>query len=172
MASFCETSISSVEKEMGDDTRGFTSGGNDHVPPDFEFVSSSSSYLRRGTSGAKAQKKTSTKTSRLRAFPIPLSLPVAPEELDLESTIVAPEEAFLSGSDGERPASAGPGGYCSESFGNTTSYSKAVNRGRMESILVCQLVEFSIINATWNNVQKSIMTWLLFYITLNGSHTV
>lgn len=119
---------------MEDDTRGFTSGGNDHVPPD--FVSSSLSYSRRGTSGAKAQKKTSTKTSRLRAFPIPLSLPVAPEELDLESTIVAPEEAFLSGSDGERPASAGPGGNCSESFGNTTSYSKAVNRGRMESILV------------------------------------
>lgn len=122
----------SVRREM-DDGRGFTTAGGDHTAP-LEFNYKPASPSKRVSSGTK-------KTTRLRAFPIPAPAvaPVSLEELDLEDTLVE-GDAFMSSSSGgqgsgERNAGRG-GGYYTESSagGNLSSYSKAVNRGRLESV--------------------------------------
>lgn len=126
------TSVSeSCDGSVMDDGRGFTTGGTDHVAPEFKSPS-----RREG-------KKTS---HRLRPFPLPVPAVVAPlslEDLDLEDTLKA-EDSFLSTSSGGHSSGRGGGGgggsgggdsflleSSSAGHGNLSSYSIAVNRGRL-----------------------------------------
>lgn len=112
-----------------DDGRGFTTAGTGHLAPDFESISP-----------APYKRTTNKKTSKRRAQMIPVPrVVVSPEELDLEDTLVE-GQSFLS---------SGSSSHCAEfqysesiSTGNSTSYSRAVSRGRLNtSNSVRQLAE-------------------------------
>lgn len=122
MASLRESSgsvlTSAAKSEAMGDGRGFTTGGAEHAAPDFEGVSPS-------------KRAANKKISRARPFPlIPMPVvAVSPEDLDLEGTLVA-GESFLS-SGGSAQACNNLADY--HSTGNSTSYSKAVIRGKLDT---------------------------------------
>ena len=156
MASFCDTTIISGAKNSAgasvmEDNRGFMTAGKDYVPPEFSNISphkgkpSSSSKKLSKTAAAATTTTTTSTAGRLRRFSFPAPVgPISLEELELDSTLKA-GESFLSsssvGSDDEWRG--GRRGSCVESTvgqGNGTSYSKAISRGRIESVAAAHLV--------------------------------
>ena len=154
MASICDsssTTISTVREQMDD--REFTVSGKDFQMP----KSPAKRANHHGNSMAKSEKK-SSKTSRLRPFSMPVIAPISPEDLDLESTLVAGESFVSSNSNsGERQDI-----NCSEtlSLGNTTSYSRAVHRGRLESVAISKSVCTHLLTIHNKNSQKKFV-WRL-----------
>ena len=127
-----------------DDGRGFTTAGTEHqLPSGFKPPSS----RRAPTSVSKKNlKQSSSGNSKLRAFvPAPAVAPLSLEDLDLESTLVADQQAFQFSSSGSVEISVSPtrkkggggggGRYLDSSVvrgGNLSSYSRAVNKGRLD----------------------------------------
>lgn len=133
----------SVRREM-DDGRGFTMAGTDHAVPR-EFRSPS-----RLTVPVNSSRKMKTNTSRNAAFSTSTSAPdlhlgLEDLDLDLEDTLVAEDSAQYSLSSGKNNGERGEKGSrsrreCLESTagpgGNLTSYSKAINKGMLDSHMV------------------------------------
>ena len=145
MASLSEVAIASISDSTAsdsvmDDGRGFTTGGTNHAVP-HEF--------RSPTRLLSASRKTTTTTSsRHRAFPRPLSAPVLDMgqedlDLDLEDTLVAEDSVQSTLGSGQASGEKGGGGSRSREYlestgaGASSSYSKAINKGMLDSHMVC-----------------------------------
>lgn len=132
MASLSEATVSVLSsaassREM-DDGRGFVTGGIEHPAPDFGPTSPSK----------RAWKKKTSKMARARPLPRPV-VAVSPEDLDLEDTLVA-GDSFLSSGSGSQGGSGLAAAGGSSMSGNSTSYSRAVIKGRLDtSYLVWQV---------------------------------
>ena len=105
-----------------EDGRGFTTAGTEYRAPDFESISP---YKRT------AKKKPSRRQGRpLHKIPAPLTA-VSPEDLGLDDTLVEGESFMSSGSSSH-------GGHYHDqqsiTTGNSTSYSRAVLRGGLDSV--------------------------------------
>lgn len=111
-----------------EDERGFTTGGRNHPSPQFEEASAS----RRP---AKA-KNSSSRQHSISLLPVPRES-ISPEDLELDKTLVARESFLATESSQGSISSRTPMNslYSSEvlSNGNATSYSMAVNRGRLDT---------------------------------------
>ena len=159
-----------------DDGRGFTTAGKGYETPKFEKITSSSPRKRRAfTSGAKKANKskigsstrlttttTTTPGKKMKPFPLlpaPIA-PIAPEELDLDSTIEA-QKPFQSSDDSEGSdedwgvqgrgrGNSGANGFTDTTvgYGNGTSYSKAIRKGRIESVSYVVCVFFQCVYIT------------------------
>ncbi len=119
------SNITTLSVDKMEDPRGLTLAGIYFEAP--EFLSPSKT---RPSGVVKTEKKTSKGGSRPRAFPVP----IAPKELDLESTLVGGESFLSSTSASSSYGRASGGPDSSLGISATTSYSRAVNRGRVDSL--------------------------------------
>jgi hypothetical protein len=118
--SYISTLSSTTNSQVMDDGRGLTTGGVGFSPPNFE-----------STSPHRPSKRSSRGGRPFPMVPLPLAA-VSPEELELEDTLVE-GQAFTSSGNSQVGGSGHHSGSNSIITGNSTSYSRAVMRGRLDT---------------------------------------